>query len=190
MRRSSWRTKHRSARRRRARRRRRPRGRRGPRAGARRRSPPPSGCVRSARGDDRGSSTGVAARARWRYAHCRRTPACAPGASEQLERRLAVAVFEVLARETVAVDGEQQLTPERGHERNRFDGIQRSRTDGTAHARRRPPVVLSRLLSGRHASMSRADGAHTPLPIRASHARGRSTATSTATASWASWWRC
>ena len=86
--------------------------------------------------------------------------ACAPGASEQLERRLAVAVFEVLARETVAVDGEQQLTPRARHQRDRFEGIacpargERSRSTPPRRARRPLPMSCFALLSGRHASMS------------------------------------
>jgi membrane protein len=77
----------------------------------------------------------------------------APGASQQLERRLAVAILEVLAPKPVAMGAKQQVATRAGDKRNRFAGVER--TPGrTAERLRACNCPFRVLLSGRHASMS------------------------------------
>jgi hypothetical protein len=77
-----------------------------------------------------------------------------PDAGQQLQRRLAVAVFEILARETVTVGCEQQIAARACYEPDRFDGIERTEPRGLADSRGVRRDSLSALLSGGHASMS------------------------------------
>ncbi len=58
------------------------------------------------------------------YVGCVGKPISAPGSSQQLERRLAVAVLEVLAPQPPAVAGKQKLATRAGHERDRFAWIE------------------------------------------------------------------
>jgi hypothetical protein len=54
--------------------------------------------------------------------------ASAPCTGQQLERGLAVAVFEILTREAMAVGCQQQLASRTGDERDRLGGIESSET--------------------------------------------------------------
>jgi membrane protein len=69
------------------------------------------------------------------------------GARQQLERRLAVAVLEILVRETPAMRRQQQLAARASDERDRFDARERAEPPA-------PQKPCSALLSGRHVSMS------------------------------------
>ena len=79
--------------------------------------------------------------------------AFAPGAGQQLERRLAVAVLKILAPEPVTVSGEQQIAPRARHEPNRLVRIEQTESRPTdCHGA--PKRSFGALLSGRHVSMS------------------------------------
>jgi hypothetical protein len=78
----------------------------------------------------------------------------APSPCQQLQRRLAVAVFEILAPEAVAVGGEQQLAARAGDERNRFEGIEHAEPSELADSCGARRDSLAALLSDGHASMS------------------------------------
>jgi membrane protein len=77
----------------------------------------------------------------------------APCAGQQLQRGLAVAVFEILAREAVTMRGEQRFAARTRDGRDRFEGIEPAQSAGLAlrGARR---GSFSALLSGEHESMS------------------------------------
>ena len=64
-------------------------------------------------------------------------PLSAPGSSQQLERRLAVAVLEVLTPQPPAVAGKQELATRAGHERDRLAWIEQ--TKSRAHRARPGP---------------------------------------------------
>ncbi len=49
------------------------------------------------------------------------------GTSQQLKRRLAIAVLEVLAPQPPAVAGKQELATRAGHERDRFACIEQAK---------------------------------------------------------------
>lgn len=73
---------------------------------------------------------------------------------EQLERGLAVAIFEILPYETPGVDCEQALAARARDEGDRFDRVQRTHASGDADAWRVSSEASGALLSGRHESMS------------------------------------
>jgi YihY family inner membrane protein len=87
-------------------------------------------------------------------------------ASEQLDRRLAVAVFEFLAPQAVAVQGEQLLAPLQGDKRHRLQRVEQPEAARPAivgapprpwvryGGSGEPGVGLCERASGRHASMS------------------------------------
>jgi membrane protein len=77
----------------------------------------------------------------------------ASGSDQQLERRLAVAVLQVLAPQTPAMGSEQQLATRASHERDRLAGIEQTKRASTERSRARNRSFPA-LLSGRHASMS------------------------------------
>ena len=81
------------------------------------RAPPASGCARTARAGDRGRARGSAARARSPDAAGWRTRSAA-GVRDQLERRLAVAVLEILPAQSVAMYPQQQLALGACHQRD------------------------------------------------------------------------
>jgi membrane protein len=73
---------------------------------------------------------------------------------QQLEGRLAVAVFEILAGEPATVDCEQQLPARARDKGNRFGPIEQALAPTPAAWRETPDESSGALLSGRHASMS------------------------------------
>jgi membrane protein len=75
------------------------------------------------------------------------------GAAQQLERRLAVAVLEILTQEAVAVGAEQGLAPRAGDKRNRLGKIKAAKSPRPSLAEIRNKSLRA-LLSGRHGSMS------------------------------------
>ncbi len=76
------------------------------------------------------------------------------GAGQQLEGRLAVTVFEILAPEPVTVGREQQLTARKGHERDHIGGIEWTEPSRLANSSCASHWSFTALLSGRHVSMS------------------------------------
>jgi membrane protein len=70
---------------------------------------------------------------------------------QQLERRLAVTVFEILQWEAMAMDREQHLAARTGNECDCLRGIE---PPGSAAGRRTDKKPVGALLSGRHESMS------------------------------------
>jgi membrane protein len=90
-----------------------------------------------------------------------REPSPTSRAHEHLERRLAVAVFEVLASKLATVDAKQCTTTGAGDERNGFFCIESPQQTDLAHTRGGLRAACSALLSGRHASMSQ-EMARTP----------------------------
>jgi membrane protein len=77
----------------------------------------------------------------------------ASDSAQQLERRLAVAILQVLAPQPPAVGGKQKLATRAGHERDRLAGIEQAKCRSTERSRARNRSFRA-LLSGRHASMS------------------------------------
>ena len=92
--------------------------RRRPPAAARHPAPPARDCVRAARGGDHECARRSAARARSPYARGSRYAPRPARLRQQLERRLAVAVLQVLLAQPMAVHAQQQLAPGLRHERH------------------------------------------------------------------------
>ena len=80
--------------------------------------------------------------------------AAAPCTDQDLQRRLAVAVLEILTAEPVTVNGEQSLAARAGYERNRLGGIERAERCRTTLSCGVREGAFGALLSGRHESMS------------------------------------
>jgi YihY family inner membrane protein len=75
-------------------------------------------------------------------------------ASQQLQSCLAVAVLEILARETVTVDAQQAIAARACHQSNRFFALRYAEPTCLADSRGGREGVYEPLSSGRHASMS------------------------------------
>jgi membrane protein len=76
------------------------------------------------------------------------------GTHQQLERRLAVAVFEILPREAVAMDREQHLPARARHERHGLHPVETPAASAAGGPHELSLVCFRALLSGTHVSMS------------------------------------
>ncbi len=102
-----------------------------------------------------------------------RIGAAPAGAQHQLQRRLAVAVLEILAAQPEGVYAQERLAPRICHEANLLDGLRfgEAAARGLGHRRRRTQGCVAGR-SGRHTPMSITPSQRPPSPPAAASASG------------------